>query len=147
VENVIVRKEIGLSHIQGSAIPRRRTMQNDALQVWKAEFFKALAHPARIRILEHLRNGEQPAGEILEALGLEQSNGSQHLAVLRNKDILIARREGTSVLYSVRDPMLYEILDLLRQYFYEHLTEIRGLLEALDSSPPLVTSGAPVETG
>jgi DNA-binding transcriptional ArsR family regulator len=112
-------------------------MQNDALQVWKAEFFKALAHPARIKILEHLRNGEKPAGEILEALGLEQSNGSQHLAVLRNKEILVARREGTSVYYSVRDPMLYQILDLLRRYFYEHLTEIRGLLEALEPSPPL----------
>jgi len=44
-----------------------------------------LAHPARIKILEYLREGEKPAGDILEALGLEQSNGSQHLAVLRNK--------------------------------------------------------------
>jgi ArsR family transcriptional regulator len=110
-------------------------MQSDLLQVWKADFFKALAHPARIRILEHLRNGEKSAGEILEALGLEQSNGSQHLAVLRNRNILISRREGASVLYSVRDPMLYEILDLLRKYFYEHLSEVRGLLEALDPTP------------
>jgi len=44
-----------------------------------------LAHPARIKILEYLREEEKPAGDILEALGLEQSNGSQHLAVLRNK--------------------------------------------------------------
>ena len=110
-------------------------MDNNALQIWKADFFKALAHPARIRILEHLRDGEKSAGELLEALGLEQSNGSQHLAVLRNKNILVARREGTSVHYSVRDPMLYQILDLLRRYFHEHLTEIRGLLEALDPSP------------
>jgi DNA-binding transcriptional ArsR family regulator len=103
----------------------------NSLQVWKADFFKALAHPARIAILEHLRDGEKAAGEILEALGLEQSNGSQHLAVLRNRNILVARREGTTVLYSTRDPMLYEILDLLRGYFYDHLTEIRGMLEAL----------------
>jgi ArsR family transcriptional regulator len=111
-------------------------VQSDMLQVWKADFFKALAHPARIKILEYLRQGEKPAGEILEALGLEQSNGSQHLAVLRHRNILVARREGMNVFYSVRDPMLYQILDLLRQYFHEHLIEIRGLLEALDAPSP-----------
>lgn len=110
-------------------------MPNAQLQIWKAEFFKALAHPARIRILEHIRDGAKPAGEILEALGLEQSNGSQHLAVLRNKNILLARREGATVLYSVRDPMLFEILDLLRQYFYEHLSEVQGLLAELAAPP------------
>jgi DNA-binding transcriptional ArsR family regulator len=110
-------------------------MPNQQLQSWKADFFKALSHPARIRILEYIRDGEKPAGEIMEALGLEQSNGSQHLAVLRNRDILVARREGTNVFYSVRDPMLYEILDLLRRYFFEHLSEMRGLLESLQEEP------------
>jgi DNA-binding transcriptional ArsR family regulator len=113
------------------------------LQAWKADFFKALAHPARIRILEYLRDGEKSAGEMLEALGMEQSNGSQHLAVLRNKGILVTRREGANVLYSVRDPMLYQILDLLRQYFHEHLSEMRNLLEAL-GQPTLVASGEAV---
>jgi ArsR family transcriptional regulator len=116
-------------------------MQTDPLQQWKAEFFKALAHPARIRIVEYLRGVEKPAGDILEALGLEQSNGSQHLAVLRNKNILVARREGANVFYSVRDPVLYEVLDLLRQYFYDHLNELRGLLEALESSPATTAAG------
>jgi len=115
------------------------------LQSWKADFFKALAHPARIRILEHLRDGEQSAGEVLEALGLEQSNGSQHLAVLRNRGILVARREGANVVYSVRDPMLYQILDLLREYFYEHLTEMRSMLEALGETAP--SAAAPESSG
>src|SRR5690349_11136458 len=106
------------------------------LQIWKAEFFKALAHPARIRILECLREGEKSAGEVLDSLGMEQSNGSQHLAVLRNKGIVVARREGANVVYSVRDPLLYQILDLLRQYFYEHLNEMRSLLEALGQPTP-----------
>jgi DNA-binding transcriptional ArsR family regulator len=106
-------------------------MESDALQVWKADFFKALAHPARIKIIECLREGEKPAGEIFEALGLEQSNGSQHLAVLRHRNLLTARREGTSVLYAVRDPMLFQILDLLRQYFYDHLNELRSFLDEL----------------
>jgi DNA-binding transcriptional ArsR family regulator len=111
-------------------------MQTDTLQTWKADFFKALAHPARIKILEYLREGEKPAGDILEALGLEQSNGSQHLAVLRNRGILVTRRDGSNVLYSVRDPMLYQVLDLLRRYFYEHLSEMRSLLEALGQPTP-----------
>src|SRR4051812_20776554 len=118
-------------------------MQRDALQVWKADFFKALAHPARIKILECLREGERPAGEILEALGLEQSNGSQHLAVLRHRNLLQARREGANVFYSVRDPMLFQILDLLRQYFYEHLSEVRGMLEELEPPVALTTARAP----
>lgn len=120
-------------------------MQADTLQTWKADFFKALAHPARIRILEYLRQGEKPAGDILEALGLEQSNGSQHLAVLRNRGILITHREGSNVLYAIRDPMLYEILDLLRRYFYDHLTEMRSLLEALGQPSPLTDIGSPAE--
>jgi ArsR family transcriptional regulator len=110
------------------------------LQAWKADFFKALAHPARIRILEYLREGEKPAGDVLDALEMEQSNGSQHLAVLRNRGILVTRREGANVLYSVRDPRLFEILDLLRQYFYEHLTEMRTMLEAL-GQPPAAAAG------
>ncbi|HEY3281302.1 MAG TPA: metalloregulator ArsR/SmtB family transcription factor [Armatimonadota bacterium] len=113
----------------------------DQLQIWKAEFFKALSHPARIRILELLRDGERPAGELLSALGLEQSNGSQHLAVLRHRNILVARREGASVLYSVRDPMLFQILDLLRTYFTEHLSEVRSLLEALDQPAEMAPKG------
>jgi ArsR family transcriptional regulator len=104
---------------------------SEALQVFKAEFFKALGHPTRIRILELLREGERSAGEIMSVLGTEQSNLSQHLAVLRHRNILSARKEGTSIYYSVRDPMLFQILDLLRAYFYEHLTEIKALLETL----------------
>jgi DNA-binding transcriptional ArsR family regulator len=117
------------------------------LQTWKADFFKALAHPARIRILEHLRDGEKSAGEVLEALGLEQSNGSQHLAVLRNRGIVVARREGANVVYSVRDPMLYKILDLLREYFYEHLTEMRSMLEALGEPVTTTAGDAAAEAG
>ena len=109
---------------------------DDALQAGKAEFFKALAHPARIRIVVCLRDGEKPAGEIMEEIGLEQSNGSQHLAVLRNKEIVTARREGTTIVYAVRDPLIYRVLDLLRQYFYEHLSEVRTLLEAMATAPP-----------
>lgn len=107
------------------------TRTSDTLQIWKAEFFKALGHPARIQILECLRDGEKSVGEIMEQLGLEQSNGSQHLAVLRNKEFVTARREGTTILYSVRDPLIYQVLDLMRRYFQDHLTGLRNLLDAM----------------
>jgi ArsR family transcriptional regulator len=115
-----------------AAVPRSET-----LQIWKADFFKALSHPARIEILEYLRDGEHAAGEIIEALGMEQSNASQHLGVLRGKDIVVARRQGTTVYYSARDPMIFEVLDLLRRYFHDHLTGIRDMLEAME--PPAGT--------
>lgn len=110
---------------------RDTSRTSDSLQTWKAEFFKALGHPARIRIIECLREGEKSAGEIMEELGLEQSNGSQHLAVLRNKEFVVTRREGTTILYSVRDPLIYQVLDLLRRYFQEHLSGLRSLIEAM----------------
>ena len=120
-------------------------MQQDPLHVWKAEFFKALAHPARLRILEFVRGGERSAGDIVQALGMEQSNASKHLSVLRTRNLLVSRREGTTILYSARDPVLYDVLDLLRTYFHEQLSEVRGLLEALgcesmDVSPEALPS-------
>ena len=73
------------------------------LQTFKAEFFKALAHPVRIRILEILVSGERSVQELQEALDLDQPTVSQQLAVLRAKNIVKARKEGTTVRYIVRD--------------------------------------------
>jgi len=109
---------------------------DNALQSWKAEFFKALAHPARIRIVESLREGEKyRRGELWMRSASEQSNGSQHLSVLRNREIVTSRRDGTTILYSVRDPLIFDVLDLLRRYFQDHLSEVRSLLDAMSPSP------------
>ena len=67
------------------------------IYVAKAEFFRVLGHPARVRILELLREGEHSVGELQVALGLDSSGTSQHLGVLRRQGILESRREGTSV--------------------------------------------------
>ena len=90
----------------------------DALRKFKAQVFQALAHPTRIAIIEALRDGELPAGKLLELLQVEQANLSQHLAVLRSKHVLVNRKVGNQVFYAVRDPVLIEVLDLLRQYFF-----------------------------
>ena len=104
----------------------------DALRRFKADIFQALAHPTRIAIVELLRDGELPAGRILEQLGVEQANASQHLAVLRNKQIVANRKEGNQVFYSLRDPLLTEVLDIMRRYFQAHLAEALAMLEQID---------------
>jgi ArsR family transcriptional regulator len=88
----------------------------DSLRRFKAEIFQALAHPTRIAIVEALRNGEMPAGSLIDQLELEQANASQHLAVLRAKRIVVNRKVGNQVFYSLRDPVLIDVLDILRRY-------------------------------
>ena len=101
------------------------------LQVFKAEFFRALAHPVRIEILEVLLQGEHSVQELQEALGLEQPVVSQQLAVLRTKNIVSGRKEGTSVRYTVRDPLIGDLLKVARQIFNNHLVGSQGLLREL----------------
>jgi DNA-binding transcriptional ArsR family regulator len=104
----------------------------DALRKFKAQIFQALAHPTRIAIVEALHDGELPAGKLMELLKVEQANLSQHLAVLRAKQVLVNRKVGNQVFYAVRDPVLLEVLALLRQYFYAHLNETLAMLGELE---------------
>lgn len=94
---------------------------SDSLRRFKAEIFQALAHPTRIAIVELLRDGPLPAGKLIEQLGIEQANASQHLSVLRSKQIVLNRKEGNQVFYSLRDPILSEVLALMRHYFQTHI--------------------------
>jgi ArsR family transcriptional regulator len=104
----------------------------DALRRFKAEIFQALAHPTRIAIVELLRDGELPAGRLIERLGLEQANASQHFSVLRAKQIVVNRKEGNQVFYSLRSPLLIEVLDIMRRYFHEQLTETMAALGEIE---------------
>lgn len=102
----------------------------DELRRFKAGIFQALGHATRIAIVELLRDeGEVPVSRIHERLGLEQANASQHLAVLRTKQIVIGRKEANQVFYSLRDPILGKILNLMRQFFQAHLHEAMKLLK------------------
>ena len=106
----------------------------DTLRQFKANIFQALAHPTRIAIVEVLRDGEVTAGAIIERLGLEQANASQHLSILRAKQIVSSRKEGNQVFYSVRDPLLIEVLDIMRRYFQAHVEEALSMLKEIDRS-------------
>ncbi len=102
---------------------------NLELQQFKADFFKALAHPLRIRILELLSEGDKNVNELQTLLGTEGSAVSQQLAVLRNKNIVIGTKEGNKVTYSLRDPMLIELLTVARHIFNNHLIDTISLLD------------------
>jgi DNA-binding transcriptional ArsR family regulator len=107
------------------------SVQN-ALRSFKASILQALAHPSRIAILEVLKDGELPAGTIQERIGVEQANLSQHLAVLRSRQIIVNRKEGNQVFYSLRDPMLLEVLEILRRYFQANLSQAIAMLEEVE---------------
>lgn len=111
---------------------QKNSPQNqDALRRFKAEVFQALAHPTRIHIIECLRDGELSVSEILEQVAIEPANASQHLALLRGKRLVVTRKEGNQVFYSLRDPMLIEVLDTMRQYFQAHLEEALLMLKEI----------------
>ncbi len=105
------------------------------LAQFKAEFFKALAHPLRIRILDELRAGEVGVNELCARLNAEQSHLSQQLAVLRSKNLIAARKEGANVYYSVADPQIFRLLDVARQIFNHQLTDVRDMLSQLEPAP------------
>ncbi|MBD7969947.1 ArsR/SmtB family transcription factor [Paenibacillus gallinarum] len=102
---------------------------NNEVQQFKAEFFKALAHPMRIRILEVLSEGEKTVNEIQTILGSEGSAVSQQLAVLRSKNVVSSVKEGTSVIYSLRDPLIKELLSVAKQIFDKQLVSAISMLE------------------
>lgn len=106
----------------------------DALRKFKAEVFQALAHPTRIHVIETLADGELSVGAILERVKVEPTNLSQHLAVLRLKKLVITRKVGNQVLYSVRDPLLVEVLDTMRQYFQRHFEEAISMLKNMENA-------------
>ena len=103
-------------------------MAADALRQFKAQIFQALAHPTRIAVVEALRHGELSAGALHEQLAVEQANLSQHLSVLRSRQVLVSRKAGNQVFYALRDPVLVDVLDLLRKYFRAQLKETRAML-------------------
>ena len=101
---------------------------------FKAEFFKALAHPLRIAILDALRKGELGVNELCVELNAEQSTLSQQLGVLRNRSIVVGRKEGLNVYYSVRDTTVFKLLDVAKQIFNNQLIDVKHLLSQIGES-------------
>ena len=102
---------------------------NLELQRFKADFFKALAPPLRIRILELLSEGDKNVNELQTLIGSEGSAVSQQLAVLRSKNIVFGTKDGNKVTYSLRDPMLIELLTVAKHIFNNHLIDTISMLD------------------
>jgi ArsR family transcriptional regulator len=100
----------------------------------KAEFFKALGHPARIRVLELLCEGDRSVGELAAEVGLEASHLSQQLGVLRRVGVVVARKQGTSVIYSLAAPEVAELLAVARHVLTDVLSGQVDLLRNLRST-------------
>lgn len=105
---------------------------NQDMQQFKADFFKALAHPLRIKILEVLADGEKSVNEIQNAIGSEGSAVSQQLMVLRSKNIVTGKKEGNRVIYSLRDPLIIELLDVAKKIFNNYLLNTISMLDHLN---------------
>ncbi|MBF0671418.1 MULTISPECIES: metalloregulator ArsR/SmtB family transcription factor [unclassified Salinibacterium] len=101
----------------------------------KAELFKAMGHPARIRVLEALSEGERTVGEIAGMVDLEMSTLSQQLAVLRRAGVVTTRRQGNSIHYALRDERMSQLLAIARQIIVSNLRDSREMLESLDRRP------------
>jgi ArsR family transcriptional regulator len=97
----------------------------------KAEFFRVLGHPVRVRILELLRARERPVGDLQAALGIDSSGTSQHLGALRKQGLIEGRREGTSVYYRVKDPRTFQLLEVARQILTSHFEDTHAILGEL----------------
>ncbi|MGZ4597785.1 MAG: ArsR/SmtB family transcription factor [Actinomycetes bacterium] len=117
-------------------------LRGAAVAAAKAEMFKALGHPIRVRVLEVLVDGERPVGDIAEDLGVEMSHLSQQLGVLRRAQIVTARRVRSTVFYSVRDPRMSQLLAVARQMLVDGLRDSQALLADLESDQVAGPSGA-----
>jgi DNA-binding transcriptional ArsR family regulator len=102
-----------------------------AVYQMKAEFFRILGHPVRVRILDLLRDGERTVGDLQQELQMDSSGTSQHLGALRKHGILEGRRVGTSVYYNVRDPRIFQLLEVARQILTSSLIESQAVLDQL----------------
>jgi DNA-binding transcriptional ArsR family regulator len=97
----------------------------------KAELFRALAHPGRVRVLEILRDGERTVTELVPLVGLESSHLSHQLAVLRKARIVSSRREGATVTYAIADDEIVELLAVARRFLINSLSVSQELLADL----------------
>ncbi|MCL3861930.1 metalloregulator ArsR/SmtB family transcription factor [Actinotalea sp. K2] len=116
-------------------MPLRTTPSDLPIHEIKAELFKALGHPLRVRVLELLIPGERAVSDLLEATGLEASHLSQHLAVLRRTGLVVARREGNAVHYRHAHPGVADLLTAARTVLLSTLAGTRDALADLEENP------------
>ncbi len=114
---------------------KKRGSDTPDLARFKAEFFKALAHPLRIRVIDALRKGEIGVNDLCSLLEVEQSTLSQQLALLRSRNIVVGRKAGQNVYYAIRDTAIFRLLDVAKEIFNNQLVSVQDMLSQLEVSP------------
>lgn len=104
---------------------------SEPLYKLKAEFFRTLGHPARIRVLELLVERDRTVSELLPEVGLEPSNLSQQLAVLRRAGVVVTTKDGNTVVYSIASPAIAELLSVARKVLAGLLSGQAAILDDL----------------
>ena len=101
----------------------------DQIYYYHAEMCKVLSHPKRLELINLLRDREMSVGELSNKLVLAMANLSQHLAMMRERRILVSRKEGNVVYYRIANPRLLEAFDLLREILFEQIRRDAALIE------------------
>ncbi|MBI4295554.1 MAG: winged helix-turn-helix transcriptional regulator [Chloroflexi bacterium] len=101
----------------------------DRIYTYHAEMCKVFSHPKRLELINALRHQEMSAGELAERLGIAQANLSQHLAMMRERRILVSRKDGNQVYYRITNPRLLEAFDLLRGVLFEQIRQDASLIQ------------------
>ena len=104
-------------------------MSNRHMYELHARICQTLSNPKRLEIIDRLRENELPVISLAELLNISQANLSQHLAIMREKGIVTARREGLNVYYKLSNPKITQACDLMRQVLLEHLEACGELAE------------------
>lgn len=115
----------------------------EPMRRFKAGVFQALAHPTRVAIVEYLSQGELSVSQLCAKVGVEQANASQHLAILRSRHVVQARKAGNQTFYRLHDPAFAKVLAALRDYFLSHLAETMELLRQEQAEADKADGGQP----
>ena len=105
----------------------------DRIYGYHAEMCKVLAHPKRLELINVLREKEMSVGELSQRLGLTIGNLSQHLSMMRERHILVSRKQGNVVYYRIANPRLLEAFDLLREILFEQIRQDAALIQGRTS--------------
>jgi ArsR family transcriptional regulator len=101
---------------------------DDQIYTYHAEMCKVFSHPKRLELIDVLRDREMTVNELAERLGLAPANLSQHLAMMRERHILVARKEGNLVYYRIANPKLLQACDMLREMLFEQIRQDAALI-------------------
>ncbi len=102
----------------------------DQIYAYHAEMCQVFSHPKRLEVINVLRDGERTVTELSRKLGLTVGNLSQHLSMMKERHVLLSRKEGNMVYYRIANPKLIQCFDMMREMLFEQIRQDAALLDA-----------------